>query len=371
MKGLLIWAHSYCRSTLGFYKGLGLALGVPIKLIMFIKTCNNRKSIGFTEDEFMDLDISYFEDIETSKSVIDQYQDWNHLFGVYQQDNGCRELLHYAKMQGCRVAVISEAPCNMDKMPRRFLKYLYMKFLLPRKVKQATIDADFLINLSGDENWRMEDVGWKMSKIIPCGYYSPAIVGSHPVKRTEKHWDQFRILLSGVHQWHRSPLLLLKALRILDERGIKYECDITQKGPLYEKMKRYIAKNNMTHVHLLGFLPMEELISKYENCSVYVGAGNNEPWGMRLNDALQCGAPLVVNEGMGGYKLINDYGCGITFKRDDYKELADALEKLINNKEHYLKIAQAAYDAVPMITPLAKAKEIVNIIKCRFPSWVQ
>ena len=82
MEGLVIWAHSYCRSTLGFYRGLGIAFGVPIKLIMFIKTCNNRKSIGFSDDEFENFDISYFKDIESSKQIIDQYKDWNHLFGV-------------------------------------------------------------------------------------------------------------------------------------------------------------------------------------------------------------------------------------------------------------------------------------------------
>lgn len=370
MKGLVIWAHSYCRSTLGFYRGLGLAFGVPIKLIMFIKTCNNRKSIGFTDDEFGDLDISYFKDIESSKLIIDQYKDWNHLFGVYQQDNGCRDVLHYAKMQGCKVAVISEAPCNMDKMPRRIFKHLYMKFVLPFKVRQATLDADFLINLSGGENWRMEEVGWKASKIIPCGYYSPAIVGSHLVKRTEKNWKEFTILLSGVHQWHRSPMVLLKALHELDKRGVKYECNITQKGPLLGEMETFISQNNMTHVHLLGFLPMEELISNYENCSVYVGAGNNEPWGMRLNDALLCGAPLIVNRGMGGFKLVEDYGCGLTFAHNDHKALADALERLIKDKQLYLQFANAAYEAAGKVTPTAKAKEIVDVIRDKFPKWV-
>lgn len=370
MKGLLIWAHSYCRSTLGFYRGLGQAFGCPVKLIMFINTCNNRKSIGFTDDEFDDMDINYFESVEESKRIVDQYNEWNHLFGVYQQDNGCRDILHYAKTKGCKVAVISEAPCNMDKMPRRILKNLYMRFILPRKVRQATKDADFLINLSGGENWRMESVGWNSSKIIPCGYYSPAIVGSHLVRRTIQNWERFTILLSGVHQWHRSPLVLLKALRELDKRGIKYECNITQKGPLLGEMEKFISQYNMKNAHLLGFLPMEELIANYENCSVYVGAGNNEPWGMRLNDALLCGAPLVVNRGMGGFKLVDDYGCGLTFARNDYKGLADALEKLITDKQLYLQCANAAYEAAGMIEPSAKAREIVKEISKRFPEWV-
>ena len=125
----------------------------------------------------------------------------------------------------------------------------------------------------------------------------------------------------------------------------------------------------MSNVHLLGFLPMEELISKYETCSVYIGAGNYEPWGMRLNDALMCGAPMIVNKGMGGYKMVKDYNCGLVFERNNYRELAKELELLMTDEILYLEKAEAAYNAADKIAPTIKAYEIVNVIKKKFPLW--
>ena len=134
-------------------------------------------------------------------------------------------------------------------------------------------------------------------------------------------------------------------------------------------MKKFAADNNLDNIHFLGFVSMDVLRHLYETCSVYIGTGNYEPWGMRLNDALQCGAPLIVNKGMGGVKMVNDYGCGISFEKNDYHSLASALKILITDKVEYLRVANSAFNACDYITPEAKAKEIVKTIQTNFVGW--
>lgn len=370
MQGLVFWAHSYCRSVLGFYKGLADAWKVPAKICIWIDHPTFRTKTGFSEDEFAGLDITFIgDDYELAKSILNNHKDWHQFFAAYQTVNLYKRLLLDARNLNCHIAIGSEAPCNMNSGWKRCLKELYLKYVLPKSVHKQIIAADYILNYSGDDNALLLNLGWTKDKIISCGYYSPPIIGSKCIRRTEQHWKNFRILLTGLHQWHRSPWLLLEALHILDQKGLKYECDITQKGELYEDMKRYIEKHKMQHVHLLGFLPLEDLISKYENCSVYVGTGNHEPWGIRLNDALSCGSPLVVNRGMGGHKIIIDYKCGLIFERNDATGLATALERLILDKEYYLSIANASYQAAGMIDPQNKAVEIKNIISEKFENW--
>lgn len=369
MKGLIIWADSYCRSTLAFFKGLGASFNTPLRLVIFKNSCDKRLEVGFSTNEFSDLNITYFNDIENIEAFVCQYKDFHHIFGVYQKDNGCRDILHRLKTLGATVGVVSEAPCNMDSGCRRWLKYAYMLTALPYKVRQVPSEADFILNLSGENDFWLKKLGWKPRQIVHCGYYPPPIIGSKCVLRNQNNWKQFNILLTGVHTPHRSPMTLLRALRILDRKGIPYTCNITQNGPLIEKMKAYALRHNLHNVHFLGFVPMETLIHLYETCSVYVGAGSDEPWGMRLNDALNCGAPLVVSEGMGGYRLVNDYKCGLTFPRNDYKALAKCLSDLIFNETLYLNIAQQAYDAKDKIDPFRQASEISSVIKSQYPSW--
>lgn len=362
MKGLFIWAHSYCRSTLAFYKGLALAFKCSLKIVVLEGLPDLRLRTGFNANEFGNLDISQYEDIDKSVSLMDNYYDYYHIFASYQNGVGL-SLINIAIEKKIHFAICSEAPCNMSPWPKHFIKDLYINYLLPRKLGHVIKNADFIINCSGNDKKSLQNIGWPNEKIIPCGYYSPPIEGSKTYKRGEEHWKNFKILLTGIHQWHRSPWLLLEALHILDKKGIQYQCDITQEGPYFDKLKKYIEKHSMKNVQLCGFLPLEELISKYENCSVYVGTGNYEPWGMRLNDALCCGAPLIVNRGMGGHKLVDDYNCGITFKKNDARELASSLEKLILNKDLYLITSEAAYLAARLILPEIKAQEIANIIQ--------
>lgn len=370
MVGLVIWAHSYCRSTLGFFKELGKSFNVPLKVCIWKINAKLRTNVGFTEDEFNDMDITFIgDDYNLARTILLEHKSANHLFGAYQAVELYQRLILEAKNIGCKIAIASEAPCNMNIGLRRFQKDIYIKYILPIKVKKQIQAADFIINFSGDDEQSLVKIGWPKEKIIPCGYYSPRILNTHLIKRDENNWNSFNILLTGIHQWHRSPMLLLQALKVLKDYGLSPICNITQDGPLLSQMKKFVLDNNLNNVHFLGFVSMKILCHLYETCSLYIGTGNYEPWGMRLNDALQCGAPLIVNEGMGGAKLVNDYGCGITFKKNDYRSLASVLTKLITNKNEYLKVADAAFYACKYITPESKAKEIAKIIQTKFKGW--
>ena len=129
------------------------------------------------------------------------------------------------------------------------------------------------------------------------------------------------------------------------------KCYITQSGPYLGKVQDYAKKRQLSNVEFLGFVDISKLIDLYESCSVYVGCGNYEPWGMRLNDCLQCGAPLIVNRGMGGVKMVDEYNCGLSFNRGDYIGLANAIERLMTDKALYLQIAKNAIYAAEEIRP--------------------
>lgn len=372
MKGLLVWACSNCRSTMAFYKALAAELNVPLAITLWFYRegdCAFRQELGFRADEFADLaKIPVGENYEKAMEIANAHKGWHHLFGVYQGAPVYRRVMEELKNRGEKVAIISEAPCNMFSGLKRFAKVAYLNWILPMTVRKITRKAEFFVNYSGDETRWVRRNGWAAEKIIPFGYYSPAIEGTAPVLRTSN--KPFHILATGKLTAYRGADVLARALVLLKKWQIPFKATITQKGPLLPTLKALVDRYELP-VDLAGFVEMSDLIKLYGSCSVYVGAGRDEPWGMRLNDVLQCAAPLVVSRGMGGSQLVDTYQCGVTFAREDYVDLANKLRRLATDEPYYLKCAKNAFEAASLITPERMARVLVQEIESRFPNWLQ
>lgn len=372
MKGLLVWAQSACRSQMALYRALGKSFGVPVEVAVWFykkdKACiDNRNAVGFSDDEFADMTvISVGEDYAKGVSVLDSHPGWTHLFCNYQGSQAFRALQLEAHRRGEKTAIGSESPCNMFNGWRKWAKEIYFRTQLPRKVKEVISVSSFLINYSGNDDWIAKVIGWPSEKIIPFGYFPPPIPGTRCVHRQGN--KPFEILATGELTWHRGSDVLMDALSILKERGIPFRATITQTGPLLNEAK-VRAKRERLPIDFVGCLPMPELIKAYESCTVYVGAGRHEPWGMRLNDALNCGAPLVVSRGMGGVKMVEDYGCGLAFKNEDAEDLASQLLRMATADELYKKCAENAVRASEACSPERQADILRKQIAERFSQW--
>lgn len=366
MNGLIIWAYSNCRSTMALYRSVQRLAKCPVKIVLSKadKNCvipDIRKKVGFREDEFKDVDfICLNNDFSLGIRMMDESPNYTHLFCAYQSESIYRKLIQEAKRRNERIFIAGEAPCNMSSGWRWWLKEIYLRFVLRWKVRSVVKIAEKFICFSGDAFKLSALAGWPKEKVVPFGYFPPPIEKSKCVKRTSN--KPFVILTTGILSKYRGADVLVKALKLLKDRGVNYRAIITQEGELLPSLKKTAAKFDLP-IEFPGFLSMDELIRLYENCSVYVGAGRSEPWGMRLNDALNCGAPLVVSRGMGGVKLVDDYKCGLAYSDNNPYQLANELEQLSKDNELYLSIAEGAYRAKNSISPEEKAKELLQVIK--------
>ena len=364
MKGLIIWAQSDCRSMMGVYAALIKELQCPVVVALWFYCTTqgqvtNRNCIGLNGGEFAEIPaINVGENRDAGLKILDDHPGYTHLFAVYQGSPNFRALLLEAKRRGETVYVISESPCNMTPGVRGWFKeHLYLPFVLPMKIKRVVDAAKCVFNLSGDSSRELSAIGWPGEKIVPFGYFPPPIPGANLIERTTN--ADFHILVTGVMQWHRAPDTVIRSLVLLKKWGVPYRATFTQKGPLLEKLMDMAIKNELP-VAFTGFLPMPELIHLYETCSVYVAAGRHEPWGMRLNDALQCGAPLAVSRGMGGVQLVDEYACGVSFNAEDYVDLAHKLRRMIEDETFYLRCARNAFRAATEVAPDVKAKFLIK-----------
>lgn len=367
MKGLIIWANSNCRSTTALYLAVQRQAESPVRIVLpeGNEGCaipQLRKRAGFREDEFADVEMTAINgDYARGVRIMDECRGYCHLFCVYQSVPVYRQLIAEANRRGERVFVAGEAPCNMSSGWRWWMKEVYLRLMLRWKVKDVVNVAQKFICFSGDAHRLSALAGWPCEKVVPFGYFPPPIEGSKCVARAKRP-RPFTILATGILSKYRGADVLVKALKILKDRGVEYRAIITQEGELLPRLKEMAERDELS-IDFPGFLPMPKLIELYETCSVYVGAGRSEPWGMRLNDALNCGAPLVVSRGMGGVKLVDDYGCGLACRADDPQDMALQLEILAADENKYAEVAQNAIRAAVLIAPERQAQVILK--ECR------
>lgn len=365
MKGLVIWPYSECRSTMATYQSLSDKIGASayFAILRDNKTCGMalRAKTGFRTDEFAGVDKTYVGlDFNIGLEIINTHPGWDHLFGEFQDSAVTRRLIYEAKKRGSRIIVACESPCNMFYGVKRVAKEAYMRLVLPFLSRKVVQCADAYVNYSGADDAARKFCRWPANKIFPFGYFPPPIEGSKSVER--KSNSNFFILSTGILTKHRGADILLKALKLLHDWGVEYSAVITQEGELLGDLRRYAKKYSLP-VNFPGRVPISELIKMYETCSVFVGAGRSEPWGMRLNDALNCGAPLIISAGMGGKKLVEDNECGLICKANDPQDMAMKIKLLATDSTIYNRVAHNAFRAAENISPERKSCEIVALMR--------
>ena len=365
MKGLVIWAHNNCRSTMALYRAIRDQAQVPVRIVMpqadeGAAFWAIRGNPGFRENEFADVQMDYIAgDYGRGLEILDACRGYVHLFCSFQGLPVYRRLIEEAGRRGEIVFAAGESPCNMSSGWRWLVREIYHRTVVRWKVRKVVQVARKFICYSGRGERTASLIGWTPEKVVPFGYFPPPLEGSKCVARQAN--KPFVILATGILAKYRGADVLVRALKILKDRGVACRAIITQDGELLPRLRRMVERDGLP-VEFPGFLPMPELIKLYETCSVYVGAGRSEPWGMRLNDALNCGAPLVVSRGMGGVKLVDDYGCGLAFARGDAADLARQIEILATDPRTYAEVAAKAVRAVRFISPEVKAKEVGEIV---------
>lgn len=108
-----------------------------------------------------------------------------------------------------------------------------------------------------------------------------------------------------------------------------------------QKLKTMIAREEASEfVELVGFVSNNELIEEYRNTDVFVFASSCEAFGITLLEAMAAGLPIACSELVGLPDILKD--AGEYFEPRDPRSIANALNKLILNKENREKFGEKA-----------------------------
>ena len=150
-----------------------------------------------------------------------------------------------------------------------------------------------------------------------------------------------KLLLISRHDGRKGINYLLHALKMLENRGIEYEAVIAGGGQMFEQNKELHHRLKIENVKLIGKIDNKnDLLKTFDYFvfpSVEEGSGS-----LSILEAMSYGMAIVSTNVDGlSEDLANGYSALLVPPKDP-KELADAMEKLINNPKLAVKLGQNA-----------------------------
>lgn len=146
---------------------------------------------------------------------------------------------------------------------------------------------------------------------------------------------------------------LIRALALLDKRGTAFRCRIIGDGPLRDELQALVRSLGLEQrVELAGAQPQESVRASLDEAAVFAlpsqvaDDGGRDGIPVALMEAMASGCPVVSCLTSGIPELIENGHGGLLVRERDPAALADALQRLLADRELRERFSRAARERV-------------------------
>jgi len=176
----------------------------------------------------------------------------------------------------------------------------------------------------------------------------------------------FKILSVGSLLECKGFDILIDACKILQERGIDFECTIAGGGPLLEKLKLSAVRHQLSdQIKFTGYITQDKLIPFYQNADVFalpVRLGIH--WGIPnvVIEAMAAKVPVITGNLPSIPEIIADGKTGFIIPEENPQALAGALVRLYDDAELRKTVGNAGYAVVAEKFDVAKNAASLKVV---------
>ena len=155
------------------------------------------------------------------------------------------------------------------------------------------------------------------------------------MKLIERTQEDFTIIAAGRFVPKKGFIDLLKAAKILTDKGLKFKMKIFGDGELKQSLESFINENNLDQVTLMGW--SDKLKDEFIKGDIFCIPSHQEPFGLIIGEAMLAGLPVVSTKTDGGLEIFGEEDTegkgGILVEIESPDKIAEAIEKLMDEEK--------------------------------------
>ena len=158
---------------------------------------------------------------------------------------------------------------------------------------------------------------------------------------------------------------LLEAYAQLDTEirakvGLVFVGDGADRAELMERASRIVSGN----IQFTGFVHREGLSNFYALADALIFPTHSDTWGLVVNEAMSCGAPVIVTSVAGCVAdLVQDGWNGFVISPRDRTQLAAAMARLASDSELRIEMGSRSKSQIEAYSPEAWATGLVHAVR--------
>ncbi len=356
----MFWWNIPCQGMINVLKAYAEEVDTTT-LVVTGELSASRKAMGWKDNGKLfnnHIILSEKEWGDYAFQLLNKYKDRLHVFNGITYTPRMKRLIDYAILNNIAFCNMSEAYFNLEKGFRKMLKSLFISTVLPSKVRTVSLNSRGVICLSGGSDRDMaqfNNFGFK--KVFPFGYFTDIKTLPTQVATND---NKVHIICPGLLEYYKGVDILIHALSILDMQGIQnFCCHITGNGEEKKSLIKLCDRLNLNNkVIFEGVLDADRYNCLLNKIDILVAPGRIEPWGIRINEAIQRGNVVLVSDGIGANQLIRESQGGAVFKSGSAKDLADKLKLFLLSSKELNTAKRKNIEYSKSISSIAQAKRL-------------
>lgn len=220
------------------------------------------------------------------------------------------------------------------------------------------------------KKWGVVTISQSSAEEISRRGYSKKILGivnpgvkSYDYKKMKKTHKPMILFLNRIKRY-KGIITLLKATKILNEKGGEFSVIVAGEGNFLGEAKKFSENNNLNNVTFVGRVSENQKKELMQKAWVFVNPSFKEGWGIVNIEANYFGT-LVIGSNVGGIKdSILEGKTGQLFKYGDEVELANKIEEILKNPKRRKKMENRAKQWSKKFSWDKKANQYLKIIEC-------